>query len=596
MLRPTDDRIRPDGVRMAILASRLDTIARKMANTLFRTARSGVLNSGHDFSCVILTADCRLLTAAESLPIHVMIGPDLMTQAVKAFHPELRRGDAFLHNSPYHGNSHPADQCIIVPLIDAAGVHRFWLLCKAHQADCGNSEPTTYVGHARDVYEEGALIFPGVAVQRDYRDMGDVIRMCMTRIRVPEQWWGDYLAALGAARIGERELLALGEEVGWDTLARHAEDWLDYSEQRMIQAIRRLPSGRAVVRTRHDPFPGVPDGIPLEITVEVRAEEARILVDLRNNPDCQPCGLNLSEACALSTAMIGVYNGIADHTVPPNAGSFRRVEVLIRENCVVGRARHPHSCSVATTNLADRVSSPVQRAIAEIADGFGMAEGGPIFPPAGGVISGLDPRRDDAPFVNQVHLGLSGGAGAPGCDGWLTIVHVGNAGICHHDCIEVDELHHPIRILERRLVQDSEGAGRWRGAPGVRVELGPIEGCEMRLFYTADGMINPAQGARGGLPGGCIQAWKRERSGALVAQPGCAGVALIPGETIVSVSSGGGGYGPPIERDPERVAHDVAEGWISRARAAAVYGVVLDAEGTIDPAATSRRPAELATV
>jgi N-methylhydantoinase B len=118
----------------------------------------------------------------------------------------------------------------------------------------------------------------------------------------------------------------------------------------------------------------------------------------------------------------------------------------------------------------------------------------------------------------------------------------------------------------------------------------------MRLFYTADGMINPAQGARGGLPGGCIQAWKRERSGALVAQPGCAGVALIPGETIVSVSSGGGGYGPPIERDPERVAHDVAEGWISRARAAAVYGVVLDDEGTIDPAATSRRRAELATV
>jgi N-methylhydantoinase B len=292
--------------------------------------------------------------------------------------------------------------------------------------------------------------------------------------------------------------------------------------------------------------------------------------------------------------MIGVYNGIIDHTVPPNAGSFRRVEVLIRENCVVGRPRHPHSCSVATTNLADRVSSPVQRAIAEIADGFGMAEGGPIFPPAGGVISGTDPRRDDAFFVNQVHLGLTGGAGAPGCDGWLTIVHVGNAGICHHDCIEVDELHHPIRILERRLVRDSEGAGRWRGAPAVRVELGPIEGCEMRLFYTADGMINPAQGARGGLPGGCIQAWKRERSGTLVAQPSCAGVALTPGETIISVSSGGGGYGPPTEREPERVAHDVAEGWVSRARAAAVYGVVLDAEGTIDPAAISRRRAELA--
>ena len=259
------------------------------------------------------------------------------------------------------------------------------------------------------------------------------------------------------------------------------------------------------------------------------------MVDLRDNPDCQPCGLNLSEACALSTAMIGVYNGIADHTVPPNAGSFRRVEVLIRENCVVGRARHPHSCSVATTNLADRVSSPVQRAIAEIADGFGMAEGGPIFPPAGGVISGTDPRRDDARFVNQVHLGLTGGAGAPGCDGWLTIVHVGNAGICHHDCIEVDELHHPIRILERRLVQDSEGAGRWRGAPAVRVELGPIEGCDDApvLHRRRHDQPGPGRARRpAGRPHPGLEA--RALAATLVAQPSCAGVALDAGRDASS--------------------------------------------------------------
>jgi N-methylhydantoinase B len=294
--------------------------------------------------------------------------------------------------------------------------------------------------------------------------------------------------------------------------------------------------------------------------------------------------------------MIGVYNGIADHTVPPNAGSFRRVKVLIRENCVVGVARHPHSCSVATTNLADRVSSPVQRAIAELADGFGMAEGAPIFPPAGGVISGNDPRRDNAPFVNQIHLGLTGGAAAPGTDGWLTIVHVGNAGICRHDCVEVDEQHYPISIRERRIVADSEGAGRFRGAPGVRVELGPIDGCHMRVFYTADGTINTAEGARGGLSGGPIRALKRERSGRLVEQPNCGGVALAPGETIVSMSAGGGGYGPPPERDPDRVAHDVAEGWISTGRAEHVYGVVLDPSGAVDRAATGARRAAMMAV
>src|ERR1700724_579983 len=122
------------GVRMAIISNRMEGIARKMQNTLFRTARSGVLNTAHDFSCVVLTADCRLLAAAESLPIHVMIGPDLMAKAVLRHHPDLKRGDAFLHNSPYEGNSHPADHCMIAPVIDDQGVLRFFVLAKAHQA------------------------------------------------------------------------------------------------------------------------------------------------------------------------------------------------------------------------------------------------------------------------------------------------------------------------------------------------------------------------------------------------------------------------------------------------------------------------------
>src|SRR5690606_7714659 len=125
------------------------------------------------------------------------------------------------------------DHCLVVPVIDDEGVHRYTVLAKAHQADCGNSKPTTYIGDAEDVYQEGALIFPAVQIQRDYKDIGDVIRMCQARIRVPDIWWGDYLASLGAVRIGEHELLNLGKEVGWEKLAQHVEDWFDYSERRI---------------------------------------------------------------------------------------------------------------------------------------------------------------------------------------------------------------------------------------------------------------------------------------------------------------------------------------------------------------------------
>ena len=311
-----------DGVRLAILSNRFEGIARKMANTLMRTGRSGVLNTARDFSCCVITREDELLATAESLPIHVLSGPDLMAKSMKEFHPDFRRGDAFLHNSPYHGCSHPADHTILVPVMDDQGEHRFTVLAKAHQADIGNSVPTTYVGYARDVYQEGALIFPAVQVQKDYRDVEDIIRLCRLRIRVPEQWWGDYLAMLGAARIGEREVLSLAEEVGWDALHSYTREWFDYSEQRMIDAVKALPAGRAKRTSTHDPFPGTaPEGIPVTVAVEIHNDEGIVEVDLRDNPDNQPCGLNLSEACARTAAMIGVFNSI-DHSVPKNAGAF----------------------------------------------------------------------------------------------------------------------------------------------------------------------------------------------------------------------------------------------------------------------------------
>src|SRR3989304_7211627 len=169
--------VKLDAVTLAVLNKRFEVITTKMANTLLRTGRSGVLNLARDFSCSIVTRDCGLLTGAESLPIHHLSGADLMARSMVGLHPVLKRGDAFLHNSPYHGCSHPADHTILMPVIDERGEHHFTVLAKAHQADIGNSIPTTYHGTARDVYEEGALMFPAVQVLKDYRTIDDIVRM-----------------------------------------------------------------------------------------------------------------------------------------------------------------------------------------------------------------------------------------------------------------------------------------------------------------------------------------------------------------------------------------------------------------------------------
>jgi N-methylhydantoinase B len=574
-----------DPVELAIVANRLRAIVRRMSNTLYRTGRSGVLNTARDFSCAIVTADDRLLMAADSLPIHVLSGPDLMSAAMREFHPELRAGDAFLHNSPYHGNSHPADHSLMVPVVGPDGVHHFTMLVKAHQADCGNALPTTYMGAAADVYAEGALIFPVVRVQTDYRDNEDIIRMCEMRIRVPEQWRGDYLAMVGAARIGERELTALADELGYDALHAHAEAWFDYSEQRMVNAIRRLPAGVATARTTHDPYPGAPEGIPVTATVTVRPDEARVEIDLRDNPDCYPCGLNLTQACAGTAAMIGLFNSLPG-VVPTNAGSFRRVAVQLRRNCVVGIPEHPASTSVATTNVADRVTASVQMAIAELADGQGLAEAGGFGAPSAAVISGRDPRSGDRPFVNQLFLVLTGGPGNPHTDGWLTFCHAGNGGMLYVDSVEVDELSFPMLVHRQHVEPDTEGAGRRCGAPSVCAEYGPID-TDLTVIYASDGHVNAALGARGGLPGSNARQYRRDADGGLHPLGGLGEVTLCPGETVVSYTAAGGGYGSPYEREVERVCADVAEGRISRERALDTYGVVIALDGSVDIAATA---------
>ncbi len=580
-----------DPVALAVITSRIQGIVRRMTNTLFRTARSSVLNTARDFSCCVVTREHEMLATAESLPIHVMSGPDLVSASLARLHPELHAGDAFLHNSPYHGNSHAGDHCLLVPVV-AGGEHHFTAIVKAHMADIGNSMPTTLWASARDVYNEGALIFPGVKVQRDYEDIPDIVEMCRTRIRVPDVWYADYIGMVGAARIGERELTSLGEELGWEALHAYTAAWFDYSEEMMAGAIRKMPAGRSVAHNKHDPMPvaGAEDGVPVKVSVTVDPERARVEVDLRENPDCLPCGINLTEATSRTAAMIGVFNSLPI-TVPQNAGSFRRLDVLIRENCVAGIPVHPASCSTATTGIADRVANATQRAIAELADGFGMAETGTLTASVAD-ISGKDPRHGDSPFVNLMIIGLTCGAGHARGDGWLVSGEVGDGGLMMRDSTEVDELLYPIVVWADRIVADSGGPGRFRGAPACYVEYGPAD-TEIEAMWSTDGYVHAAIGARGGYPGAPARQFLRRADGGVEPLPGWGEQVLAPGETVLATSAAGAGYGPPWEREIERVVRDVADGWVSVEQAAEVYGVVI-VDGTLDAEATAARRAELA--
>lgn len=570
---------------LSVLSSRLSATVREMNATLMKSSRSSVIKNSRDFSCGLLTYDHRLLSVEDCIPIHIA-ALELATKPITGFFDDIRPGDAFMNNCPYTGNSHHADMTLCVPVF-VNGEPLFWTLARAHHADIGAPVPSTYLPEARTIYEEGVHL-PCVRIQENYRDKSDIIRMCMTKIRVADLWYGDYLAQVGACRVGERRLQEFADRYGVDVIKAFIEDWMDYGDRRMEAEIRKLPKGRWSFSTRHDPVPGVADdGIPVNVDVEIDPERGEIIVDATDNIDCIPGGLNLTECTATAACRIGVFYNL-DPLLPHNEGSANRIKIRLRENCVVGIPRYPVGTSVATTNVSSRLITAVAACFAELGEPHGMAEMAYSQALGEAVISGIDPTRGDLPYVNQIFVGYGGGGAIHGYDGWLASGAACDGGQMALDSVEIVESMYPILVESRGCATDSGGPGQWEGAPGIEGTYRVLGG-EMTAFWGSDGDVNAPRGVRGGGAAATSGNWKRRPDGSLEVLPAFGDTTIDPSEAVAFRACGGGGYGDPLEREPERVLRSVRRGWISVERAERVYGVVvvkrgldwvLDDEGT----------------
>jgi N-methylhydantoinase B len=561
-----------DPTLLAVLSSRMESIIREMTNTVMKASRSSVIKNARDMSCGILTYDHRLVSVEEALPIHVN-ALELTTQPITQLFDDIKEGDAFLNNSPFYGVTHHADLTLCVPVF-FEGKPLFWTLSRSHHADIGAPEPSTYLPFAATLYQEG-VHFPCVRIQQNFKDKEDLIRIGLQKIRVSNIWYGDYRAQVGACRTGERRLKELVAQYGVETIADFIEAWMDYGKRRAIDAIRKLPAGTYSYQVRHDPVKGVCDaGVPITAKVTVDPKKGLITVDVRDNPDCLPGGLNLTEACSLASCRIGVYYNL-DASVPHNHGSASRIVPLLRDNCVVGRPSHPIGTSCATSNVNERLANAVQCCFSQMGEPYGMAEGGGNFSAALGVVSGVDTRRkQDVPYITQLMLALSGGPANHGHDGWLTYeCSVGN-GIMVTDSIEVDEAAYPVLIEERRIAEDSMGFGQWNGAPAVKGAYRSLTG-DMTIYVCGDGGTFPAKGVLGGKAGAGCGTWKRDARGKVARLPDFYTGSVTSREAFGYQSCAGGGYGDPLKRDPARVAEDVNRHWLKVETARRVFAVAL---------------------
>jgi N-methylhydantoinase B len=584
-----------DPYLMIILPRMFESITRTMSYTMLRAGRSGVINTARDFSSSIVTGDGRLFMIEEGLPVHLG-GVHLSVQAALKFFDDLAPGDCVFNNCSYTGNTHHADITLMVPVFFKNKLI-FWTINRAHHADIGVPIPTTYPWQASTIYEEG-INFPCVRVQRDYKDLKDIIRALKVKIRVSDQWSGDYLAQVGASRTGESRIIDLVDKYGLDTIQTFVEAWLDYSEKMMVEEIRKLPAATIENQSTHDPVPMftkgpynqsevlsvVSRGIPVKVRVTIDPTNARIDVDLRDNLENLPCGLNLSHATTLAGVYLAIFNNLGD--VPHNEGSLRRITVLVDEGKIVGIPKPPASTAVATTNILNRLANAIQSGFAKLGEPRGIAEGNGGQPVSMAVISGHDWRRPgndlEINYVNQLMVcgASSGGPALYGFDGWPAYITTDSAGVCMIDSLELDELRFPILFKEFGLLEDSVGAGQWDGSPSGVVAF-TTRKSPMTVSWVADGVEFPPAGVLGGCPGHRAYDSKIVPDSHEIILPGMGIETIYPGQILRSVIASGGGYGDPKKRDPESVRIRVRDGWISEKMARDVYGVAI--KGASDP-------------
>ncbi len=585
---------RLDPVIFATLANRLDSIVREAMQVCVQSARSATIQA-RDLSASVSDGQVRLVSIAQGMPIHVLTS-NMSIAPIPELFDDIAPGDCFLNNTPFLGCAHHADYCFCTPVFHGNKL-MFWVMLRAHQADTGAPVPTVYLPFAKDVYEEG-IHWPCVRVQRDYKDVADVVRIATANIRVPEQYYGDFAAAVGATRVAERRLTALIEKYRPDTVEQFVDEWIEYGSRRMVDEIRSLPEGTWENETTLDPLPFAPEGVTIKIKLTVDHSEEALIVDLTDNPDQFDAGVNLTEATSKASAMEGIF-WCLDPTLPHNQGAFDHVKFKLREGCMVGIPKFPIGTSVATTFTADRMASCAIALMAKVDPDRGGGEGGYVNWGVG-VFSGEDHRNGNAPYVNELIVSgalCGGGPAVKGYDGWLTWCTGAVQANGWTTAVELWEKAHP-HVIEcgAEIVPDSGGAGEYRGSPGMRLVLW-AKGNPTVAAGFGDGKAFPPRGVLGGGSGGpslgFIVNEKLERIEDL---PLVGLFEVKPGFGLESFANGGGGFGDPLDRDPDSIREDVRKGWVSIEQAGETYGVVLDPEPellAVDLPATQRLRGEI---
>jgi N-methylhydantoinase B len=566
-----------DPITLEVLTQSLIATVREMRATVCRTASSVAIYDAKDFSCGLFAPDSQVVAQSEDIGSHVVPLPWSVRSAMEKMGATLAPGDVILVNDPYSGGTHLNDVTIIYPVF-RDGRLIFFPAVRAHWADVGGMVPGSMSGKATEIYQEGIRI-PPLKILEGGRINEAALDLLLANMRVPEERLGDFQASLAACRVAEKRLNEICGRYGADTLLEAVRLDLDRAEARMRACIAAVPDGTCYYEDYLETFIG---GVfePLLLPLALTVEGDRMIADFTGASVQVPFPVNSTAAVSAAGVFITVKS-VFDPQAPLNQGSFRPIEVITPPGTIVNVQRPAPAGShgeIRKRVIATMVGALAQMTPAKVAGDLCRTS-------FHNLIGGFDARTGREWVHYEWSAGGNGafaeddGPSASATIDWGDLVTVQSS--------EVIETRMPLLVESSRLAPDSGGAGKSRGGLAMQRAM-RVLASGARYSLLSDGAVVPAFGVLGGLAGYPVGAWI-DRHGAIedFDTPGkVAGHPLEEGSIVMIRSAGGGGYGDPLDRDGERVACDLREGYVSAKAARELYGLVLDKGGRVDAAAT----------
>jgi N-methylhydantoinase B len=568
-----------DPVTLAVLNGRLVQIADEMDATLYRSAFNPIIAEAHDACHGLYHAEtgATLVQGTSGLPIFV----GAMAFAVKAVIDKVARdggldpGDTYIFNDPYDGGTHLNDFRLVRPLMRSGKVFA-WLASVGHWLDIGGAVPGNYNPKATESFQEGVR-FPPVKLIRAGVIQQDVVDILAANSRVPQSNWGDLNGQINALDLGERRLHALLDEYGDDTITAALALLSARAEALMRANIAALPD----CAYSCDDFldnDGVTDR-PLRIALDLTIAGDRMKLDFsRSAPPCEG-PLNIARSTAVACCYVALKHLFTD--VPANAGCLAPIEFVIPETTLLGVSAPRPVAGYTETIL--RVIDVIFGAFAKVAPE--RANGSPFATINALSLAGW--REHGRRWIMFCFFG-GGLGGNPEGDG---LNHSNNPiSTATIPPVEILESLYPVMFTQWALRPDSAGPGRHRGGLGAVYEIEALADGGADVFLIGERGKYPPFGVNGGGPAALnrfvYETDRGEATPPLVSK--ITDVKIRKNQKVRLETPGGGGFGDPAAREPDRVARDVRLGYVSRQAALRDYRVVLGNNGSVDIAATTK--------